>query len=287
MPTVIERRTKSLFNKLSFIYNKPVSSSDLNEMQDIMTENIVRFNIGTLDDSTLKMTITNAEGSANGISINQLKYICKDENGLYFIGGIDDQILLRWNSSRPSQVTTFYVYGYWRSVVLDSESSIYKNGIRANAYQAGLTEQTVDNNIFDNLLDEEVSVRQGLELTFFLSTDSTGISISDWSSPVKICEIEFDPNTNSVKVTNEFEDLSSLPSNVVCYEVDPNDNTIVIMTDKDGNSIYPKTKISAVMDENGNPVLNSLVQKSSLSQSSNIKFGTDANGIYIEYDTNT
>lgn len=212
--TTIERRTNTLLSKINYTYNKPVSSSDLNESQAIALENVIKYLVGDIPASTLDISVASFSGSTTGLTIKSFKYLCRDDSNHYFYGSVTQDIFLGLNGAVSGN--NYELYAYFRSLELDKDSTTYLNGIRSNEYQSGLTETTTPNNIFDDLLNEQVSTRVGLELTFFFrNNDVAGPpTISGWSTPVLVANVTLDTGTGKAEVENETPDTEQQITNI-------------------------------------------------------------------------
>lgn len=212
--TTIERRTNTLLSKINYTYNKPVSSSDLNESQAIALENVIKYLVGDIPASTLDISVASFSGSTTGLTIKSFKYLCRDDSNHYFYGSVTQDIFLGLNGAVSGN--NYELYTYFRSLELDKDSTTYLNGIRSNEYQSGLTETTTPNNIFDDLLNEQVSTRVGLELTFFFRNSEVAgpPTISGWSAPVLVANVTLDTGTGKAEVENETPDTEQQITNI-------------------------------------------------------------------------
>lgn len=212
--TTIERRTNTLLSKINYTYNKPVSSSDLNESQAIALENVIKYLVGDIPASTLDISVASFSGSTTGLTIKSFKYLCRDDSNHYFYGSVTQDIFLGLNGAVSGN--NYELYAYFRSLELDKDSTTYLNGIRSNEYQSGLTESTTPNNIFDDLLNEQVSTRVGLELTFFFRNSEVAgpPNISGWSTPVLVANVTLDTSTGKATISNKNPDINDVVDSI-------------------------------------------------------------------------
>jgi hypothetical protein len=161
---------------VDFEYEKPVSSSDLNEIQSI-------------------------QSSEDKIDIRG-KYTMRSDNGFIMHAEITDIVIPSYNGVRyninihlttpwivesvaDDSDTAFhkYLYCYVRTRQVDSNSTLYKNGLRSPVLINGSSvEETLPNIIMDPLLAEEISARTISEIAFTLGEQPN----FPWTDAVKI-----------------------------------------------------------------------------------------------------
>lgn len=157
-------------NKVEYAYNKPIASSDLNEVQSIITSKIASLN--GLPETGFRLKWQKV--TWHSIRITEL-YI-NDPSNKFQISIPTLNVDVDHINPDPS---TFYhhLHVYYRLREVDSNSILYKNGIRSPKIPTICTVHPADgdpdvqitNNIFDPNLPEEVSTRVIVELTFVLS----------------------------------------------------------------------------------------------------------------------
>lgn len=150
-------------NSVEYTFNKPIASSDLNEVQSIISSKISSLNgiAGTgvqigwlrLDNKSIRITsiyinhpTLNFQTTISNVAIDVISKATK-------------------NDSSPYQLHVYY-----RLREVDSKSKIYKNGIRSSGVSTiSPTDEEITNNILDPKLNEEISTRVVVELTFVLN----------------------------------------------------------------------------------------------------------------------
>lgn len=167
-------------NKVEYTYNCPIASSDLNEVQVINSSKFSSMN--SIDDAGLRLMWL--KNGTQAIMISDLFYnspYSSDVNQNLQISLTNCQI--RLTSPTLSSNLQYTIGIYYRLREVDSNSKLYKNGIRSSGitvngidavsvvvsgqYVSAETEE-IPNNIFDQQLSEEVSTRVIVELTFTL-----------------------------------------------------------------------------------------------------------------------
>lgn len=156
-------------DRVEYSYNVPIASSDLNEIQSIISNKFLPLKgfIGT------GVQLKWQRKSNNSITIPSffLNYTTNDNKSIQVaVPSCDISVGSVTNSpSNRYQLDLFYRYRE-----INSQSQIYKNGIRSSGYLtvSGPTvfpsDLIIPNNIFDPLLQEEVSTRVVIEFTFVL-----------------------------------------------------------------------------------------------------------------------
>lgn len=161
-------------NKVEYTYNHPIASSDLNETQLIISSKIASLNglAGTgvqlhwsrVDKQTIRITDLFVNFKSNDANENfqvSLPSLNIDVKSTFYNSNLSDK--------------SFILKMYYRLREVNSKSILYKNGIR-DAFRTvrNITPSDKDsssqitNNIFDPNLQEEVSTRIVIELTFIL-----------------------------------------------------------------------------------------------------------------------
>ena len=195
--SVVERSTNTILRSIGFEFNKPIASSDLNVEQSILLNNIIKFMNGKLTNSSLKMTVDEYTDSKPNITITGLKYCVVDASGNVYYGHIEPSIVIKYPGT-PASGSIYKLYAYWRAVELTPSSTVYAYGVRTNASQSSIVETTTTNNILDDNLNEEVSNRKGLEITFVaVANGSSAPSLSGWSSAVQVATITLKSDKSS------------------------------------------------------------------------------------------
>lgn len=217
--SVVERKTNTILRSVGFEFNKPVASADLNESQSLIINNILEFMSGKIDPSTLKLTINEFTDSATGITVTGARFCVIDANSNAYFGYIAPNTVLTYPGT-PAVGSEYDIYAYWRAVELTPASTVYLNGIRANASQPSIVETTTTNNILDTNLNEEVSNRKGLELTFVVvASGDTAPTLSGWSAGVKISEVKIGTEGSEITNTTSPMDDSSEQLNDLGFSV--------------------------------------------------------------------
>lgn len=226
--SVNERKTNTIIRSVGFEFNKPIASADLNEAQSILLNNIIKYLNGNLSAGTAKFTIGEFSDNDSGITITGIKYCVTDYNSNVYYGYLNPSM----NISYPNGLTSGKVYrlfGYWRAIEINPSTTVYVNGIRTNENQPSIAETTATNNILDPDLNEEVSNRKGLELTFIATANSTAPELSGWSEGVLISTMTVRSDNTTLLVNN---DPASDIDNHLESEM-PH-----MFTDKDSNTRY-------------------------------------------------
>lgn len=181
MPTVNERSTNTIERSVGFEFNQPISSADLNEMQTILLNNMINFMNGKVEASSAKISIDKFTDNHPGITITGIRYCIADSAGTVYYGAIAPSVRIVF----PGTVAVgnaYKIYAFWRIVELTPASTVYKDGIRSNSSQVSISESVTPNNILDDNLGIEVSVRKGLELTFIaVLASSAAPSLTGWN----------------------------------------------------------------------------------------------------------
>lgn len=179
-------------NKIEYTYNKPISSSDLNEVQSNITTKISSLNglVGT------GVQMNWSKSADDKITITKL-FI----NSLYVPGLSSPFQYVMKNYQVSVQAVTAasdlkYKFSiYYRLREVDSNSKIYNRGIRSSGLTVGsnptvvLSDSEIANQIFDPQLQEEVSTRIVVELTFVLGNGTpTNNTDGTWTLLTTVAE---------------------------------------------------------------------------------------------------
>lgn len=236
--SVVERKNNTIIRSVGYEFNKPISSSDLNESQTILLSNIIKYLEGVIAPGTVKMTIDKYSGDYKGINITGIRFCVVDNNSEVYYGYINPSLNIEFPNAKSGN--QYNLYAYWRSIEITPDTIFYTNGIRTNDQQSSIVETTATNNVKDSNLDEEVSNRKGLELTFVsvLSNESTTVEVpvlDNWSSGVLIATIKTSDNLSSI--SNTTPAFSHLADESIHHLVD-----------------------SKLLDDSENPVQNKVVK---------------------------
>lgn len=177
-------RIASLRNtkKVEYLYNKPIASSDLNEVQSVVTSNMINTMNNITNTSVKLKWVGTGPNNNRAIMITQLS-INKGET----IGnGTDNEDIFQFTmptsgisvySPRISNDLHYKLAIWYRFREVNSKSELYKNGIRSSGITWGNnvpcvtpSDEIIPNNILgvESELREEVSTRIIIELTFTL-----------------------------------------------------------------------------------------------------------------------
>ena len=195
---VYENHTNAPIRSVGYEFNRPLASSDLNESQTILSDNVIQYLNGVKVANKLQIALTDTTITSSSVTVNSLRYCAVDSNGVAFFGSIAPSVAL----DLPTASTDSDIYGYFRVVTLTPSSTVYLNGIRANASQASITETTTTNNVLAYGMEDEgeVSNRKSVEFTFVVvAQGGTAPTLSDWSTGTKIAELTFTGGVGKVK----------------------------------------------------------------------------------------
>lgn len=159
-------------NKVEYAYNHPIASSDLNEVQSIFTSKLSSLN--GLNNTGLQLKWSKVDNQTIRISDLFINSLYSSNISSNFQTSVTD-VAIDIKSLTVSSTNKYTLSIYYRLREVNSTSKIYKNGIRSSGLETSSiktvspADQDTPNNIFDSELNEEVSTRVIVELTFVLN----------------------------------------------------------------------------------------------------------------------
>lgn len=197
--------------RIDYLYNQPVASSDFNEVQ-------ISNALGITKSCNIKWEMKGQDQiRITASDVDYLSVSSSDANDVvafrsHFIP--NSNLIVKCKSTSDNYQYALNVY--CRQVELNSESTIYLNGVRqvensASSIISGADVALPQNTIKDPYLDEELSTRIVTEITYVLVPlpQSVQITLDSWTLvPIKNNIIDLFNYRNGIVTTDSVESLT-------------------------------------------------------------------------------
>lgn len=179
---VVERSTNIPIRAVGYEYEKPLASSDLNEAETIITNNVAALFHDNNYRATFYVRPDSIRCTKKYISDGVYEFeftpafsykILDRSTGKYYIGRMDGSYGSYKVSNSDISTNSVHLFVYWRFVQVGPYDRVYYHGCRENEFVT-YNEVITSNNIIDPELGEELSVRDSIEFTFVLMSDHAG-----------------------------------------------------------------------------------------------------------------
>jgi hypothetical protein len=212
-------------HRINYEFNRAVSSSDLNITQSIINNNIATYLINNKGTNYFRSRSVNSQIILNGsnvsLEIPEFKFILINNNAMYcFRSFLSNLLKISLGSITSIPVNGWNIYCHYRDVYFTYQSgNVYINGLRNNSYNTFNIESnpTYDSTkIIDSNLNEEVTSRNVIELTFYASASATPQVLgNNWSNGQLIGNvIEKSPGTLIFNQENPIVDFDTVTSHI-------------------------------------------------------------------------